>query len=231
VPISSRINWGFLTKNFNRPVIGQANERLPQSFTTGISTQPTANVILNFEIYKDVRFSEELRFGAEFKPFNNLALRAGTANNPNRFSAGFGVRVWPLTLDYAFFTHNDLGVTHQMSLSIHIGLKQKVETSEGEPVVVKQEKPSFKQTEASENKFKTNTSPSVKKINLNEATIAELKSLPGIGESLARAIIDYRNKNGPFETSADLLKVSGIGPKTLEKIKDFILIVQLKTNK
>ncbi len=121
VPITPHISWGFLAKNINRPEIGREKERIPQSFKTGFSTQPVANLILNLEIFKDVRFTGEVRFGAEFKPFDNLALRIGTANNPSRFSAGFGIKVQPFTVDYAFFTHNDLGLTHQMSISFILG--------------------------------------------------------------------------------------------------------------
>ncbi|MFQ5824056.1 MAG: hypothetical protein ACE5JB_08380 [bacterium] len=125
VPITSRLKWGVLTRNINRPSISQSKENLTQSFTTGISVQPSSKLILNFEIFKDVRFPQEVRFGAEFKPLDNLALRTGTADNPSRFSAGFGVRVKAFYVDYAFFTHNELGLTHQISISIHLGEKQK----------------------------------------------------------------------------------------------------------
>lgn len=62
------------------------------------------------------------------------------------------------------------------------------------------------------------------KININTASLAELVTLPGIGPVKAQAIIDYRNQNGPFRAVDDLLKVSGIGPKTLETIRDKITV-------
>jgi competence protein ComEA len=52
-----------------------------------------------------------------------------------------------------------------------------------------------------------------------------LDSLSGIGPTKAQAIIDYRNQNGPFRTIDDLLNVTGIGPKTLETIRDQITVI------
>ena len=56
-------------------------------------------------------------------------------------------------------------------------------------------------------------------VNINTANQAQLESLNGIGPVKAKAIIDYRAKNGPFKTVEDLEKVDGIGPGTLDKIK------------
>ena len=56
-------------------------------------------------------------------------------------------------------------------------------------------------------------------VNANTASQQELESLNGIGPVKAKAIIDYRTKNGPFKSYADLENVPGIGAKTLEKLK------------
>ncbi|WP_041081897.1 ComEA family DNA-binding protein [Thermotoga profunda] len=63
---------------------------------------------------------------------------------------------------------------------------------------------------------------SIRKINVNTATLEELLELPGIGEVKASEIIKFREKNGFFKKPEDLLQVPGIGPKTVEKIKDMI---------
>ena len=61
------------------------------------------------------------------------------------------------------------------------------------------------------------------KVNINTATIEELTTLNGIGESKAKLIIEYRTKK-PFEKIEDIMNISGIGEKAFEKIKEFITI-------
>ncbi|MCB5252362.1 MAG: helix-hairpin-helix domain-containing protein [Candidatus Cloacimonadaceae bacterium] len=54
-------------------------------------------------------------------------------------------------------------------------------------------------------------------VNINTANLKELCSLSGIGHVKAQAIMDYRKEHGPFQSPEDLIKVKGIGPKTLQK--------------
>lgn len=61
-------------------------------------------------------------------------------------------------------------------------------------------------------------------ININTASATELEALSGIGEVLASAIVDYRTENGPFTNVDDLEDVSGIGPATLEEIRDLVTV-------
>jgi len=65
---------------------------------------------------------------------------------------------------------------------------------------------------------------SAQKIDINRAEPWLLEALPGIGEVLAVRIADYRSENGPFRTVEDLLNVSGIGPATLEQIRDLVTV-------
>jgi len=65
---------------------------------------------------------------------------------------------------------------------------------------------------------------SPQKIDLNRADPWLLEALPGIGETRAQSIVDYRDENGPFKRIEDLLQVKGIGEGTFEKIKDYITV-------
>ena len=61
-------------------------------------------------------------------------------------------------------------------------------------------------------------------VDLNKATQAELETVKGIGPVKAKAIIDYRNKNGNFKSADDLDKVPGFGKKTVEAVKKDITV-------
>lgn len=61
-------------------------------------------------------------------------------------------------------------------------------------------------------------------VDLNTAGVDELTTLPGIGESLAKRIVDYRTEHGPFESPEALMEVSGIGEKKLEELRDYVTV-------
>ena len=60
------------------------------------------------------------------------------------------------------------------------------------------------------------------RIDLNSATLEQLRSLPNIGEVRAQAIVAFREASGPFAAVDDLLLVSGIGPETLASLRDLV---------
>lgn len=65
-------------------------------------------------------------------------------------------------------------------------------------------------------------------IDLNRATAQDLTQLPGVGEAIAKRIVDFREQHGPFKRVEDLMKVKGIGEKSLKKIRPYIRIGKSK---
>ena len=61
-------------------------------------------------------------------------------------------------------------------------------------------------------------------VDINQATVADLDRLPGIGPSTARAIVDHRTRNGPFASVDDLLAVRGIGPAKLAELRALVRV-------
>lgn len=77
-----------------------------------------------------------------------------------------------------------------------------------------------KNTKTTKSKTDKETSKPLGMVNINKAGLEELCTLSGIGEVKAKAIIEWRNANGAFESIEDITKVKGIGAKTLEKNRD-----------
>jgi competence protein ComEA len=61
-------------------------------------------------------------------------------------------------------------------------------------------------------------------VNLNSATVAQIATLPGIGEKAAQRIIEYREKNGGFKKIEELMNVKGIGEKSFLKLKPLVTV-------
>jgi len=59
-------------------------------------------------------------------------------------------------------------------------------------------------------------------VDVNTADIAELGELPQVGPNLARRMIEHRERHGPFRSADDLLRVKGIGPKTLAALRPHV---------
>jgi competence ComEA-like helix-hairpin-helix protein len=66
--------------------------------------------------------------------------------------------------------------------------------------------------------------PPAAPIDLNAATAEELQALPTIGPAMAKTIVDFREKSGPFRRAEDLLAIKGITKERLEKIRPYVKI-------
>jgi len=69
-----------------------------------------------------------------------------------------------------------------------------------------------------------NSSLTPQKIDINRAEAWLLEALPGIGQTLAQRIVDYRQKNGPFKNTAEITKVEGISNSVYSEIKELITV-------
>jgi hypothetical protein len=83
---------------------------------TGLSFDILKNFSINFALEKDIRFDPSVQFGINYDIIEYLSLRLGGSNQPSRFTSGIGINYSIFSLDYAFFTHPDLGLTHQAGI-------------------------------------------------------------------------------------------------------------------
>ena len=65
-------------------------------------------------------------------------------------------------------------------------------------------------------------------VDINTADSAALESVPGIGKSLCQRILAFREKNGPFQSVDDLLKIQGIGEKSIQKLRPYLMVAKAK---
>ncbi len=61
-------------------------------------------------------------------------------------------------------------------------------------------------------------------VDINTASAADLQTVPGIGKALAQRIVEFREKNGPFSQVDDLVKIRGIGEKSIVRLKPYLTV-------
>lgn len=119
--LTNYLRFGFVIQNINRASFGDEKDQIPVVINAGFSYDVTDEATANFAIQKDIDFKPSLQFGINYDIIDNLSLRTGFANEPSRYSAGIGINYSIISLDYAIFTHNDLGITHQAGVIISFG--------------------------------------------------------------------------------------------------------------
>ncbi len=144
----------------------------------------------------------------------------GAVNKP-------GVYVLPIGSRVADVIKMAGGYTEEASTS---WLNQARMPEDGEQIYVPTQKEVEQWLESGETDFPTesrNSDGDAKqdtKVNINKATVEELMNLPGIGESKARSIVDFREQNGKFASIEELMMVPGIKEGIYNQIKDFIQV-------
>lgn len=119
--LSSYLRLGFLVQNINRASLADIDDQIPTILNAGISYNMLDLLSISFSVEKDVRYNPSIQFGVDYEIIEYLSLRSGFSNQPSRYSAGIGINYSIFSLDYAFFTHQDLGLTHQAGIIVSFG--------------------------------------------------------------------------------------------------------------
>ena len=121
LPIFSGFTSGVFFRNLNAPTIGAAGEKLPQSFDIGCAYSPMSTMHLTVDYQKEIGHNAVARFGIEYWIVDWVALRGGMSEEPAQSTGGFGVSYSFFQFDYAAAYHQELGWTHQASITIRWG--------------------------------------------------------------------------------------------------------------
>lgn len=114
--LSPRFLLAGTVQNPQRATIGENQQPLPQIIHMGIQIQPATPVTAVAEIYKDLSFEPEFRFGVEAYLVAPLAIRAGFTRQPGRFTGGFALNLLGIQMEYGFSHHPILGYTHAIEV-------------------------------------------------------------------------------------------------------------------
>lgn len=118
--ITKDFRWAFAISNLNNATFSDQKNQIPVIINTALCYNVLEELSLCAGVEKDLSYSPSLKAGAELKLIDYVILRTGFANNPSKYSAGIGICYKGVQLDYSFFTHAYLGMTHQAGLLINL---------------------------------------------------------------------------------------------------------------
>ncbi|HSL90599.1 MAG TPA: hypothetical protein VK870_14950 [Ignavibacteriaceae bacterium] len=119
--LTNEFKLGFIVHNLNRASLANVDDQIPTVINLGVSYDLMDVLSVNMALEKDISFKPSIQFGIDYELIEYLSLRTGFSNQPSRYSAGIGINYSIFSLDYAFFTHQDLGLTHQTGVIISFG--------------------------------------------------------------------------------------------------------------
>lgn len=122
--LSNQIRYGFFIHNINRATYKKYEDQIPVILNTGFSIDILNNFSLNASLEKDIRYNASISTGLEYDIIKFFTLRTGFSNEPSRYTAGIGIHYSYFEIDYAIFTHPDLGLTHQAGIIINFSLDE-----------------------------------------------------------------------------------------------------------
>lgn len=216
--ITPSLSIGFSAINLNRPTLSAAKEPLAQSYTIGLCYHLTKSLRFLADTEKDPRFPVMIKSGVEYDAIPLLSLRGGFSSEPSRIYAGLGIHYGMFTIDYAFASHPDLGITHFGSISIQFGKNDRNPHTYGGL------------GGAIEKAFSEESLPD-RKINLNTASASDLLQIPKINRTVAQRILMYREEYGEFKSVDELLRIRGISPELFEAIKERVVVGEVSEKK
>lgn len=119
VYLQNNLRFGFFIDNLNRATFSNEKEQISTLLKSGFSYDALPELSINLSVEKDVRYKPSFQFGIDYDIIDYISLRTGYSNNPANYSVGIGINYSMFNLDYAMFSHNDLGLTHQFGLIIN----------------------------------------------------------------------------------------------------------------
>ncbi len=200
--ISSQLVMSAFFRNLTGASLTSFSEDLSRGGEVSSAYKPLEGSLFVFGVDKFANNPVSFAFALEQKIISFCTLRAGFRTGSPRFSAGVGLTWKEIILDQTFVYQEMLGPQYLASIRF-LFLPAKV---------------------AEEMRILKQGSYTGEKLDINYASEKDFQLLPKIGPSTAKNIINYRIEHGPFSTVSDIMKVKRIGPKTYEKIKDYITV-------
>ena len=193
-------------------------------------TEPVMNKMISdegAESYSDDSTGEESIGSSEESSSQVLVVYVcGAVSEPGVYELSFGSRINDAVIaaggfsDEADTTYVNLAAEISDGAKLRIPTLEETEEIKGKGNVLSEDFNSFDKTGHDVDVKSVN----YELININSATEEELKTLPGIGDSIAARIVKYRQQNGKFNSIEDIMKISGIKDKLFSKIKEYITV-------
>lgn len=119
--ITNNLRLGFAIDNISRSSFGKEDNQIPIIYDFGLTYILLSKLIFNAAIEKEIDRNPSLRFGIDYQIIEYFNIRIGTMTEPSSFSAGVGINYSIFEIDYGVFNHQDLGLTHQLGVTLQFG--------------------------------------------------------------------------------------------------------------
>ena len=188
--------------------------KLNEADSDQVSDQPNSEGVVSTEASDDQENDDELKLGKERFP----VYIVGAVNKPGIYKIAHDTCLYELIEQAGGLTETAAG--DRINLAARLSMHQLIRIPTKEEWLSEPDKYNYIDSGA-ENSQHDNTT---KLININSADADQLEELPGVGPSTAKAIIDHRDKNGPFKTIEELMLVSGIKENRFASLRDYITV-------